>query len=86
MILKFVRKKLAIPLFNFGKLHITTNVCRKRQLQLYIYSSNSSMSNHEGKWVLLMPYAFLILVNSTKKIANAYKTHTDIYNSKIHIV
>ena len=49
MILKFVRKKLAIPLFNFGKLHITTNVCRKRQLQLYIYSSNSSMSNHEGK-------------------------------------
>ena len=78
MILKFVREKPAIPLFNFGKLHIRTNVCRKRQLQLYIYSSNSSMSNHEGKRVLLVPYAFLILVNSTKKIANAYKTHTDI--------
>ena len=37
------------------------------------------MSNHEGKWVLLVPCSFLILVNSTKKIANASKTHTQIY-------
>ena len=29
-------KKLAIPLFNFGKQHITTNACKKLQLQLYI--------------------------------------------------
>ena len=42
---KFIQKKkkdkLAIPFFNFDKQRITTNACKKLQLQL-IYSSNSS--------------------------------------------
>ena len=67
-------------------MHTTTNVCKKLQLQLYIYSSNSSMSNHEGKWVLLVPYSFLILVNSTKKKSKCIQnTHTQIYMIQKHI-